>query len=79
MYCVICGSRNIDRCHIKSRGSGGTDDEWNLLLMCRRHHQMQHSKGWKYMADKYEEIDLELRARGFYFDQHNKLRRDNET
>jgi len=36
--CVICGSSPCDPSHIKTRGSGGGDDEWNVVPMCRWHH-----------------------------------------
>jgi hypothetical protein len=77
MFYIICGSRNVDKCHIKSRGSGGSDEESNILIMCRRHHSEQHQIGWRKFCNKYEIVLLELEARGFYFDKDNKLRRDN--
>ncbi len=66
--CIIC-NRNIevDRCHIKTRGSGGTDDDWNILLMCRLHHNEQHSTGFYKMSLKYPHLLVILKYKGWEF------------
>lgn len=44
--CIVCGGRPVDPCHIKSFGSGGPDEDWNLISMCRKHHAEQHQVGF---------------------------------
>jgi hypothetical protein len=55
----------IDRCHIRGRGSGGSDGEHNVILMCRFHHQEQHSIGFPRMMDKYPDLRRELKRLGW--------------
>lgn len=43
--CEICGRHNSEIHHIKTRGSGGTHDNWNLIYLCRDHHQEIHRIG----------------------------------
>lgn len=43
--CLVCGGRGVDVDHIKTRGSGGTDECFNLWPLCRRCHSEKHSKG----------------------------------
>lgn len=45
LRCCICGMRPgslynpIDPSHIKTRGSGGPDEKWNVVPHCRLHHR----------------------------------------
>lgn len=48
--CLVCGDPNTDPCHIKSVGAGGSDEESNVLPMCRKHHSESHSLGWHKFA-----------------------------
>lgn len=59
-YCILHRSRNCgyvdgktDLDHVKTRGSGGTDDKKNLMPLCRKHHSERHTIGRKSMARKY--------------------------
>lgn len=54
-----------DACHIKSRGSGGDDVEWNLIPLCRYHHIEQHKRGWLNFSLSFPEIIVELAQRGW--------------
>jgi len=56
--CIACGTMRVDRCyhHIKSRGSGGLDEPWNLMSLCQEHHNEVHSKGLYEFSMKYESI-----------------------
>jgi 5-methylcytosine-specific restriction enzyme A len=37
--CVICGSRlQISVDHVTPRSEGGGDQDWNLRVLCNRHH-----------------------------------------
>lgn len=80
--CIVC-SRGSDPCHIRSRGSGGGDEEWNLIPLCREHHQVQHKIGWVRFCKKNPGVARVLDQNGWKFifegDPKNgviKLRRD---
>lgn len=40
----------IDPAHVISRGAGGPDEEFNVMPLCRKHHQVQHKRGWPVFA-----------------------------
>jgi hypothetical protein len=63
--CVICGRQQTDRCHITSKGAGGSNEDWNIIRMCRFHHSMQHHIGWTQFAKRFKLIRAELLSRGF--------------
>lgn len=43
--------------HIVSRGSGGSDDLWNQLHLCPKHHlYLQHEKGWGVMVQEFPHL-----------------------
>jgi len=42
--------------HVKSRGSGGSDNIWNRASLCRKHHQECHGYGIKTFTEKYPEV-----------------------
>ena len=53
--CLNCGKKTFNgNCfhHIKTRGSGGTDDEWNLMPLCFFCHENVHKIGLKSFANK---------------------------
>jgi Domain of unknown function (DUF222)/HNH endonuclease len=33
--------------HLKHWADGGLDEQWNLALLCRRHHYRVHEEGWR--------------------------------
>jgi hypothetical protein len=66
--CIVCGSWEVERTHIKSRGSGGSDGEWNIILMDRRCHQEQHTIGLNRFAMKYSAFKKELERKGWEWD-----------
>ena len=72
--CCICGRCPVDAAHIVSRGAGGPDARWNLLPLCRIHHQEQHKIGFFRMCVKYVPLRLKLAALGWEF-EGIKLRR----
>jgi len=51
--CLICGKLESDKHHVKTRGSGGGEDTWNKILLCRKHHIEIHSTGIISFARKY--------------------------
>ena len=64
-HCFICGNWPSDPCHIKSVGSGGPDETWNVVPMCRFHHTEQHAIGWVSMWSKYVIIRMKLASMGW--------------
>ena len=49
-YCQLCGSANwLEIHHIYYRSQGGSNDERNLIRLCKKCHQMVHSnkKKWQ--------------------------------
>lgn len=44
--CCVCFLKGpSDPHHLKTRGSGGKNDNWNLLALCRGHHVQIHKVG----------------------------------
>lgn len=56
-----------ERHHIKTRGSGGSDEEWNILHICRFHHTEIHKIGAYRFSNKYPEIKQILSEKGWEF------------
>lgn len=65
MNCLVCGRENADTHHIKTRGSGGTDDSWNLMPLCRLHHAHVHRMGCISFMKTYEQVRRFLDANGW--------------
>ncbi len=74
--CDICGMKPVDPAHIKTRGSGGPDEHWNLMSLCRVHHTEQGQLGFYKMAKKYPFFAQMIAGKGWVFDGNKKLRRD---
>ena len=74
--CWVCNSRPVDPSHIKSRGSGGPDTEWNVVPKCRMHHT-EWGWSWSKFLKKYPAFALRLRLLGWSWDSgrldHPKL------
>lgn len=43
--CEICGAQPVDGHHIITRKTGGAEEEWNYLALCRADHQLFHMLG----------------------------------
>jgi hypothetical protein len=43
-----------ERHHLKSRGSGGSDDDYNIMPLCRNHHIEIHKIGRNTFISKYK-------------------------
>ena len=54
--CLVCPSFNADLHHVKSRGSGGGDEPYNLARLCREHHTEIHFIGLTTFANKYDDF-----------------------
>jgi hypothetical protein len=63
--CVICGVSPADKCHIKSKGSGGCAAKWNIVSLCRACHQLQHRIGIITFYYKYPEFSNALEEKGW--------------
>lgn len=66
MKCLIpyCNYKS-ERHHIKSRGSGGCDSDFNILTLCRNHHIEIHSIGPVRFCEKYTDIKFILLEKGW--------------
>lgn len=73
--CIACGKTPTDVAHIKSKGSGGTMDDWNLLSLCRICHRISHDIGWKKFLEKNESVKKEIILKGWEIIYVNGLTR----
>ena len=47
-FCAVCGrTHDLNHHHLVPRGAGGTDDEANLITLCRECHGKMHGVEWK--------------------------------
>ena len=74
--CDICGVKPSDAAHIKTRGSGGPDEHFNLMSLCRAHHTEQGQIGFYKMVQKYPFFGQFLAGKGWVFSGDKKLRRE---
>lgn len=58
----------VDLHHIKTRKSGGTDDAWNLMPLCRQDHTRVHGLGLKKFVTQYKPVAYWLIENGWEFD-----------
>lgn len=63
--CVICGWHETDPAHIKTVKSGGGDEAFNVMPLCRRHHILQHQLGFVYLSRSYKTVLAALEERGW--------------
>jgi predicted restriction endonuclease len=59
----VCNKENPDKAHIKTRGSGGGDEQENIMPLCRLHHIEQHKIGIITFVEKYLQVRAYLQAR----------------
>lgn len=75
LRCISCGLRgrklHIDPCHIVSRGAGGPDERWNVIPMCRRCHNLQHSVGIFTFVTERPHVTWTLKTLGWEFDDNH--------
>lgn len=67
--CAACGNTETDRCHIRSFKVSQCDEPWNLICLCRTHHNMQHKHGWMYLMVIYSEVRKQVEEKGWVFDR----------
>jgi predicted restriction endonuclease len=65
--CVICMKRGCDPSHVKSYGSTGIDEEWNIIPLCRVHHSEWHQRGALSTTEKYPRLKDHLISLGWSF------------
>jgi hypothetical protein len=64
--CIVCGrSAPSDPSHIRSRGAGGPDTDWNVVSMCRDHHNEWHGVGRLTFVSRYPAFGQFLKAMGW--------------
>ena len=70
--CVACGKTetrmSIDTDHIKTKGSGGSDDDSNKWLLCRQDHTLKHNHGLNWLVKKYPRLRNILVDKGWKYD-----------
>jgi hypothetical protein len=57
--------------HLKTRGSGGPDETWNMMPVCTLHHNQAHSLGLIRMSIKYPQVRQWLDDNGWQFDEYS--------
>lgn len=67
--CLVCQNPEIDLCHVKSKGSGGPDEEWNLMPLCREHHQEQHRVGIVTFYCRYFLVSTHMHLKGWRLEE----------
>ena len=63
--CAACNYEAMERHHIKTRGSGGTDDEFNLLDLCRSCHVKVHNLGLSKFILLFPHLENVLEEKGW--------------
>lgn len=73
--CIACGHHKSEIHHIKTRGSGGKDDPWNIIPLCSDDHTQApwaiHRSKDKFFK-KYPHVKEHLEKLGWEFNS-NKL------
>lgn len=70
--CLVCARMPSDPHHVKSRKSGGHDEEHNLAPLCRICHTEIHKLGLTTFAEKYASFKDWLLANGWEINFLNK-------
>ena len=64
--CVCCGTtRGTVAHHVKSRGSGGSDEPHNLMVLCDSTHKLIHQHGLSYVVIMHPTIKAWLIENGW--------------
>jgi predicted restriction endonuclease len=66
--CIVCGWRvggMVTFHHVKTRGSGGNDEEHNLMPLCAWHHVETHNIGTVSFSKKYPNVNNWLISNGW--------------
>lgn len=65
--CIACRRKGVDLHHVRTRGSGGSDESFNLMPLCRGHHVVIHNKGTKWATERLFGVLRWLRKNGWEF------------
>lgn len=65
-FCVACGTTNdLNNHHLKPKSLGGSDDDTNLITLCRECHGIIHGSEWENQHSNLTKQGLErAKARG---------------
>lgn len=64
--CLVCQKLPVEIAHVKSSGSGGCDEEFNLMPLCFEHHQLtQHRIGIVTFFQRFPRVRAYLEAKGW--------------
>ena len=72
LNCLVCNKLGVDLHHIKTRKSGGSDNDYNLMPLCRLHHTEIHKIGLTTFANKYNQVKEFLISHGWELDFRNR-------
>lgn len=74
--CIVCGvEKDVQPCHVRTRGRGGPDAEFNVIPQCARCHQEQGTMPWREWAEMHPRVGKLLMELGWYF-ENGKLWND---
>lgn len=66
--CLACQENKIIEIHhVKTRGSGGGDDPWNVIPLCQKCHKEWHDNGRITFVKKYSHVLKYLQTLGWQF------------
>lgn len=66
--CLVCGyPPPSDPAHIKTRGAGASNLEYEMIPLCRPHHVEQGTKPWSDFVKKYPQVKVALIEKGWEF------------
>lgn len=68
--CIACQpwiNQKVDACHVRSKGAGGPDEEFNLVPQCREHHILQHKIGWGAYLKRHPKAWAHLQSMGWHW------------
>jgi hypothetical protein len=68
--CIICGCQGVDLHHVKSRGAGGSDLDYNLMPLAHKYHQELHTIGLNTMSIKYPQVEDWLHKNGWEYEPY---------
>jgi len=68
MRCLVCGRTGPVGHHVKSKGSGGSDEPSNLMPLCVIHHREIHVS-MNIFVNKYQSARNWLLANGWQFEE----------
>lgn len=72
--CVVCESTETTADHVKTKGSGGPDKEWNLMPLCFFCHEEKGRVNIRVMAERYLQYRNWLKNHGWTQDHEGKWR-----